>query len=313
MANKARLLRIDNQPLLIQLIISFLVVIVAGTLIFYFLIYSGSLLFGKTVEDIMSVPEAVPGVGEMFYVRYVQICQQVALFLLPSIIIMYMIKDDKESFFGLNRFPKPLTILLVLILSLSIIPITTYTGILNSKMVLPEMISGIEDWMKAKEETASHLTNLLIASSGFIPLAVNIFILAVVPAFSEEMLFRGVFQRLLSGFLRSDHAGILVTAALFSTIHFQFYGFIPRLILGLGFGYLFYLTRSLWSAIIAHFVNNVIPVLVAFYTGGNLINEQLFNKGSDELRIPFIPVIIVCIVFYFLQSEYRKRKMEMNS
>jgi membrane protease YdiL (CAAX protease family) len=308
MADKARLFRIGDQPPLVQLIVSLLVVIVGGTLLFYLLIFAGSVLYDRSMDDIMSVPDTVSGIRDMFVIRYVQVSQQIALFLLPSVIIMYMIKKDNESFFGMDNLPKLLTILLVLIVALSAIPITTYTGVLNSKMILPERISGIENWMKTKEDEASHLTELLITSHGLLTLTVNIFVLAIIPAFSEEMFFRGVLQRMITGFIRSGHAGVIITAVIFSTIHFQFFGFIPRLILGLIFGYLFYLTRNLWTAIIAHFINNVIPVVISYYEGGNAISNQLISRAEETPRIPFVPIIIMFTVFYFLWLEYRKSK-----
>ena len=91
--------------------------------------------------------------------------------------------------------------------------------------------------------------------------------LAVLPAIGEELIFRGVFQKIFYDFFKSGHMAIWVTAFLFSALHFQFYGFIPRLILGLVFGYLFFWSGTLWLPVLSHFVNNAVPVIGVYIQG----------------------------------------------
>ena len=310
MADKARLFKIDSQPPLIQLIVSFLIVIIAGTLLFYLFVFAGSLIFGTEMEKMLLIPSSNAGIKDNLSVRYVQVYQQVALFLIPSLIIIYLIRRENEAFLGMDKFPAIITILLIIILSLLTIPITSYTGMLNSKMNLPDWLSGVEEWMITKEDSASDLTDLLITSSGFAAFSVNILILAVIPAFGEEMLFRGVLQQLLCRTFRSSHSGIWLTAIIFSTIHFQFFGFIPRLILGLSFGYLFYWSRNLWVPVIAHFINNVVPVIISYYAGWKELREKSMNLKDQGMMIPFVQIIFCILIFYYFWSEYRKRQKE---
>ena len=312
MADNGPLFRIDSQPLLIQLIVTFLIVILAGTLLFYLFVFAGSLIFGTTVETMLHVPSANIGTKENLILRYVQVSQEVALFIIPSVIIIFLVRKQNEAFLGMDKFPKSATFFLIIILSLLIIPVTSYTGILNSKMNLPDWLSGIEHWIRTKEDTASDLTKILITSSGYISLIVNIIILAIIPAFGEELFFRGVLQQLLCRIFRSGHLGIWMTAIIFSTIHFQFYGFIPRLILGLSFGYLFFWSRSLWVPIIAHFVNNAVPVVISFFAGWKELNKGAGNLNDLNKDFPFIEIILSILIYYYFWSEYRKRFKDEN-
>jgi len=307
MADKARLFKIDDQPPLIQLIVASLIVIIAGTLLFYFFIFAGSLFFRTEMREMLLLPSTGIGAKENMIIRYVQFVKQLSLFIIPSLIIIYLVKKDNGAFLGAIKLPDFFTILLVIILSLLIIPITSYTGILNSKMDLPDWLSEVESWMKAKEDTAADLTKLLITSKGLAMLFVNIIILAVVPAIGEELLFRGVLQQLLSRIFRSRHLGIWIASIIFSGIHLQFFGFIPRLILGLSFGYLFYWSRNLWVPVIAHFVNNVVLIILAYYVSWEEMREKAINLKVHVINIPFIPIIFAIAIFYYFRSEYRKK------
>jgi membrane protease YdiL (CAAX protease family) len=221
-------------------------------------------------------------------------------------------KKGGESITGMQKLPDPIIILLVIVLAMSIIPVTTFTGILNSKMSLPGWFPAIEEKMRTMEDTASKLTKLLITSTGLGSLIGNIFIVAIIPAFGEELLFRGVLQQLLCKIFKSSHLGIWITALIFSTIHFQFFGFIPRLILGLSFGYLFFWTRNLWVPILAHFINNVVPVVIAYYSGRKEFNMDTNYTGEGKEIVPFISLIICGFIFFYIRKEYLKKGREKS-
>jgi membrane protease YdiL (CAAX protease family) len=312
MADNASPFRIYNQPPLIQLAVSFFIVIIAGTLLFYLFIYTGSLIFGTSLEKMLQIPDKTGGANEYLILRYVQVSQHFALFIIPSLVIIYSMKKGGESITGMQKLPDPIIILLVIVLAMSIIPVTTFTGILNSKMSLPGWFPAIEEKMRTMEDTASKLTKLLITSTGLGSLIGNIFIVAIIPAFGEELLFRGVVQQLLCKIFKSSHLGIWITALIFSTIHFQFFGFIPRLILGLSFGYLFFWTRNLWVPILAHFINNVVPVVIAYYSGRKEFNTDTSYTGGGKEIVPFISLIICGFIFFYIRKEYLKKGREKS-
>jgi membrane protease YdiL (CAAX protease family) len=134
---------------------------------------------------------------------------------------------------------------------------------INQQMVLPTWLSGVEEWMKSKEAEAEWLTKQFMSATTIGGLLVNLFLMAVLPAVSEEITFRGVLQQLFQG-SKVSHLAIWCTAIIFSAIHMQFYGFIPRMLLGALFGYMFVWTGSLWVPMLMHFVNNGMAVLLYY-------------------------------------------------
>jgi membrane protease YdiL (CAAX protease family) len=310
MDDKARLFGFNQQSPVIQLIISVSIVVIAGSLSFYLFVFAGSLIFGTDIPTMLSIPGAFAGPEAVSALKYIQVSQQIALFILPVIIISYFMRRNNGVFLRLNESPALFQVIMVLLLALMIMPVTSYTGILNSKMDLQGWLSGVEGWMKEKEETAGNLTNLLMHFSGAGDLVINIFILSVLPAISEELLFRGVLQQLLSRIFRSGHAGIWLTAVLFSTIHLQFYGFLPRLLLGLSFGYLFFWTGNLWIAVLAHFFNNIVPVLLSYFLGWKELVGKAAELADNKIIVPLVPAIVCIGILYYFWLGYKKTLAE---
>jgi membrane protease YdiL (CAAX protease family) len=306
MAEKVRLFDLSNQQPVIQLIAAVSIVILAGTLLFYLFLFTGSLIFGTDVSEMLSITSEGVVLREESILKYLQASQQIALFVIPAIIIAALLRREKESFLKTDRLPDSIPIIMVILLALLIIPVASYTGILNSKMDLPEWLSGVEIWMRAKENIASDLTGMLIKSTGIGDLMINILIMAAIPSIAEEMIFRGVLQQILCRMFKSGHIGIWITAILFSAVHLQFFGFVPRLILGLGFGYLFFWSGNLWLPIIAHFINNAIPVVIAHFIEWKDLSEKASGLVEKQILLPLIPAISVVGIFYYFWSVQKK-------
>jgi hypothetical protein len=304
MDEKARSFDLSNQSAGLQLFTLFVVVNLGGVLLFFLFLFSGSLIFGTSVSDLLNIPTADPDLKEASILRYLQVSQQVTMFIIPALILSRWFRRSGESYLKTNKLPGSVQTILVIVLALSIIPITSYTGMLNSKMVLPEWLSGVAEWMQEKEEMAGTVTGLLLNSPGKGGMFLNIFIMALVPSVAEELLFRGVLQQILCKLFKSFHFGIWITAILFSAIHLQFYGFLPRFILGLSFGYLFFWGRNLWLPILAHFVNNVFLVVLSFIYGWSELNEKR-NYASEDIMTPIIAVLFCGLIFLYFRNEYR--------
>lgn len=307
MGDNASHLSLDNQPPVIRLLISLFFTVITGTIFFRIFIYCGSLIIGTGSDNMMMIPEQGAGQKEINILRYVQVSQQIGLFLIPSILLAILLRKGKESFLKMSRSPDMLNILMIAGLVIVIIPVITWTGIINSGMDLPDWLSGIEEKMREKEDEAAAITGFLIGSTGISGMTINLVILAIIPAFAEELLFRGIYQQLFIKFLRSPHAGIWITAILFSAIHFQFYGFFPRMILGLVFGYLFFWTGNLWAAIMPHFLNNAVPVVITFLSGQK---QGMVDLNGEGRVFPFIHIIISALILYYCWRLSQKRSAE---
>lgn len=241
--------------------------------------------------------------------KFVQIISMMGGFIIPAVIISKWSGSSSFGIYNLSRAPKFNTTFLGLLALICFLPLIGYSGWLNMKMTLPESWQWMEVWMKEMEEMSAGLIEKFLLNAGPIDLVVNFFMIAILPGFAEELVFRGGFQKLLhrtfKGFnLESfgGHFSVWFIAVIFSAIHMQFYGFLPRFILGVLLGYLFLYTRNLWYPIIAHLVFNGVQVIVAYF-----MPEQIINQDIESLEMPFyLPIISLLLggtlLLYFIQN-----------
>lgn len=188
--------------------------------------------------------------------------------------------------------------LIALFFAVAALPMISLLTEWNKGMELPSFLASMEEMMRQMEESAKEVTDQFLNTSSVGMMFVNLFVMALLPAICEEMMFRGWLQRVL-GKSVNYHAAIWVSAFVFSAIHFQFYGFIPRMLIGAALGYLYYYTGSLWMPIIAHFVNNAAAVVTAFlsYNGYTSIDFDLMGIGDTWYLS--VASIAVCLALMF--------------
>jgi membrane protease YdiL (CAAX protease family) len=301
-----------GKPPLYQLFVSLSIVLGGGILLFSVFFAAGMFIFDADLGSLEITPSDVSPKDIAFF-RYVLISQHISLFIIPAIIIMIRLSPGNQIRMTDIKLPLIKEIALVFLLAFCIFPITGFTGELNAGMHLPDWLSGVERWMKEKEEYAAGLEDILMGQNTFRAMMLNIFMIAVIPAIGEEMIFRGVFQKILSDLFRSGHVGIWVTAFVFSALHFQFFGFAPRFILGLVFGYLFLWSGTLWLPVISHFVNNAVSVIAVYITSTGNSNTSLDTPVWQQLVVLPIPIIIsISILLYFRNKSKKKAKTWSN-
>ncbi|WP_426291839.1 CPBP family intramembrane glutamic endopeptidase [Dyadobacter endophyticus] len=223
-------------------------------------------------------------------------------YLLPTLIYWFYIERRTIGDLSTNRKPAWHKWVLAFVLVLAFIPANSKFIEWNAAMDLPDALSGLEKWMRDKEDQLSVMTEFLTSYNSFSQLLIALFVVTLLPALGEEMLFRGVIQTKIFQESRNIHLAIWVSAAIFSAIHFQFYGFLPRMMLGALFGYLYYWTGNLWVAILAHFVNNGF-VLVMMY----LHNVGIIEINIEEAKsMPFVLILASLLVSTAILGAIRK-------
>lgn len=230
------------------------------------------------------------------------VTQQLGLFLVPAILLAIVEGKRLPRFYGL-QVPRINLLLLVAVLSICWMPLMGFANEWNQKMVFPEFLKGVERWMREMEDNMAKTTEAILKMKTVSELLVNLFVIAIVPAICEEFLFRGAVQRTIFRIKSNPHVAIWISAIIFSAIHFQFYGFLPRLLLGAAFGYVYFWTGSIWYAVFAHFLNNVYAVCVAYYLQAN---NQLYTNAED-IAMPWygylISAILTLALFKFLEKS----------
>jgi len=202
--------------------------------------------------------------NSMAFLKYLQFISQLGLFVLPAYLFAFLETRSPSSYFGFNKKISLQTIIFPLLLLISTIPLINFLVTMNEQMILPDFLSGIEEWMRDMEDKAAVATNAFLNVNTLSGLAINLLIVALMAAIGEELLFRGVVLGIFRDSFKNIHLAVILSAILFSAFHAQFYGFIPRMFMGILFGYIFVWTSNIWIPIILHFVFNSVTVVAAY-------------------------------------------------
>lgn len=164
----------------------------------------------------------------------------------------------------------------------------------NEQLVFPESLKKIEVWFRQMEDAALQVTDRFLNGTTYFELLLNVIVVAAFAALAEEIFFRGALQQLLKGWFKNGHFAVWIAAFVFSAIHLQFYGFIPRLLMGAVLGYLFLFTGNIWVPVFYHFVNNASVVISKFYWS----DTKLFEQMQDlDLNWKSYLVMVLSLIF----------------
>lgn len=208
--------------------------------------------------------------------------QDILAFILPAVVTMAIIYRRPFHVMGLDRAPSWLAITIVIVFYVISLPAMNWLVEMNKAMSLPSWMAGIEQAMRAAEDSAAEVTQEMLNINSVGQLILCVLVVGVMAGLSEEMLFRGAMLRTMQDSRLGKHAVVWITAILFSAFHLQFYGFVPRMLLGVWLGYLFVWTGSLWVPIIAHTLNNSTVVLMSYLSNKGVIPEGF----GDNLGLP---------------------------
>ncbi len=231
---------------------------------------------GLLVASVVSVLVAGEGLLAMLTI------QDILAFIAPAVAAMAIFYYKPFHAICLDRGPGWTAIVVVILFYIISLPAMNWLVELNKSMSLPSWMSGIEQAMIQAEEAAAETTKQLLDFQSIGMLIACIFVVGFMAGLSEEMLFRGALLRTMQDSRLGTHAAVWISAIIFSAIHMQFYGFVPRMLLGVWLGYLLVWTRSLWPPIIAHTLNNATVVVMTFLSNRGFIPEGY----GDHLGLP---------------------------
>lgn len=220
--------------------------------------------------------------------------------------------ETLAGYFQLDKSFPVVFALVVPIIVIGLLPLINVMAEINGKMALPGFLHDVEMWMKKAEEDAKVMTETFLRMDSAGSLIFNVIMIGIIPAFGEELLFRGVVQKLFTRWTKNQHWGIWIAAALFSALHGQFYGFLPRMLLGGLLGYLLLWSGSLWLPVFAHFINNGSAVLVSFMIQKEMLPPEIENIGTGEDEIYFL-IASILIVFPLVWMIFKRRVEEPAS
>jgi membrane protease YdiL (CAAX protease family) len=236
-------------------------------------------------------------------IRGMQVIQFISLFLIPTFLCAWLFSTNSKKYLGL-QMPSNLGYFLVGVgVMLLAIPAVNFLGEINRQVQFP---AGIANWMKEQEAEAAKTIKALLSKHTIKDLLLNIITVAGLAAVGEELLFRGIAQRLLIKMFKNPWAGIIVAAFLFSAMHIQFYGFVPRFVLGILLGVIYWYSGSLWTAMLAHFMYDAVLIIVVYFNPASLNDENTLNLSNVALIAVVSLTLVVSLVLWM------KRKSATN-
>jgi membrane protease YdiL (CAAX protease family) len=236
----------------------------------------------------------------------------IPIFAAPVVFAYWVVKNPADYLKPALRFPWTLFVVAFFIMLISS-PLIELLSNINQQLVLPKALSGLEKWMKDSEESARRVTMAILQMHTIWDVIKNVFLIGFLTAVAEEFMFRGGLQTILGRWTKNTHVAIWVTAALFSAFHMEFYGFLPRLLLGAIFGYLVAWSGSIWPAVWGHFLNNASAVIATYLYQNKFIklspeDTNVFNTPGYLLSL----IIIINLLLVYKKVALGKNKPALN-
>ncbi len=302
----------ENHPVLS--FIYLLLFVLLGTVVFSLLAMGiGMAVYGTSILQEMPAILAGEVPSKINFIKLFQMLSSIGTFIIPFYLLTIL--ESKKTQYADFSMPNPKRLLvLAMAIMLFSIPLLEISIIVNLKMQLPEFLSNLEIWMKEKESQMEKLTYMLISTTQYSDLAINIVMMAVLPAIGEELIFRGALQNIVWRWLKNPHIAIWVVAIIFSAIHVQFYGFLPRMLMGALFGYLYYWGKSIWLPILAHFVNNAYVTIYVFILlkQGKTI-EEVNETSPSHWVIYLISIIVTTIIIHYFWKVFKEKQKTIET
>jgi len=285
----------ENTVQIVGVILRLVGFVIVGAVAAFFLT---TLLFGYNPT---AIAENLPMSDKLFILTLQGVTQLISFILLPLLYI-HFIKKDLTTIYQTNWNNFGLHALFAILIMLFSIPLINILVDFNKSIHLPHFLKNTESWMQGKELEAKKLTELIAYYNNPTEFVIGFMVIAVIPAIGEELLFRGIIQNELKQITRNPHVAIWFSGFIFSFMHFQFYGFIPRMLLGVMFGYLYFWSGTLLIPILVHFINNGLTFILL-----NLYRNKVIDMDPESSdSFPMISIMLSFIVFLFLLLTFKK-------
>lgn len=224
--------------------------------------------------------------------------QNIIVFAFPAFALAVFVSRKPIHYLCLNCVPRAKSLLFLTVAIVVAMPAMNYIIDWNESIRLPESMSDIEQMLRQYEDMAKTTTDNLTKGKSFGGILVLILTVGCLTGFGEEVFFRGMFTRLIIDKPCNKHIAIWIGAFLFSLMHFQFYGFVPRMLLGGFFGYLMVWSGCLWLPIIAHAINNSLAIVSIYLCEQNILPVRLDEVGCDSISLFIVSSALTAVLIW---------------
>lgn len=295
-----------NKPILIQFLGFFVIAILslaifkeAGTLLADF-------LFSTNIFQ-LGMPSSIENEATVNALKVIQLFTALGVFIFPPLIFTMIFKKEAWGYLDLNKNTTFINYPTTIFIMLGALPLINFFVGINEAITLPASLKAVEQALFAAEKQAEQIIQAFLNVDSLSGLAFNLVLIALIPAIGEELFFRGIVQKLLMEWTKHAWLAIVISGIIFSALHFQFYGFIPRMMMGILLGYLFYWTGSLWIPILAHFTNNAAAVIMYYFIHNGKMDKTIDELGKQNDEIAYV-IASTGLVIFTLLYFYKNRE-----
>lgn len=255
------------------------------------------------------------GVETITKIRCAVLLQDIFLFILPVFLTVAIVAVNPLKFLNFSKVMSVRDVVLTLAIVIVAIPAMNRLVAWNEGLSLPEAFSGLENILRNSEASAKASVQALMGGNTVWDLIVSLLIMGCLTGFAEELFFRGGLQTLFGRMFNNPHVAIWSAAFIFSAVHLQFYGFVPRLFMGAFFGYLMWYGRSIWLPMAAHALNNSLVVLNNWLMDRNMISVNADSIGVGDSGSSYVSVLVSCVLMALCMYMLfcRKTRVEHNT
>lgn len=258
------------------------------------------------ILNIARLDFSTPGTANALWILQI-VGTTIPLLIVPVFFAQVIVKQPREYLKPSFKFPWQL-LLIVFCTMLVSSPLIEFLSAINQKMVLPHYLSDVQQWMRDSEDKAQKLLEVLLKMDTVWGVIANVIAVGLLTAIVEELMFRGCLQTIFVRWTGNVHVAVWVTAILFSAFHMEFFGFLPRMLLGVLFGYFTAWSGSVWPAVWAHFLNNGTAVVAVYLYQHKIVktdpntNTHIFNYSAYVFSL-----IIVLFLLYLYHNVAKKK------
>ncbi len=312
-----------NQPLSLnsvshrQFWVFLLAFIAVGTVFGFLIGYLLSLvIYGSNI--VRDLGHVLPGDDEKIAaLKLMQCLNHAGMFLFPSLLWMILSRgryfSKNLSVFSVSKHRVMIMFLVSVMISYSTLPLISFIYDWNRE-ILEKMVSGsFQEWLMGLESNSERLLTAFTTDTSTGGFIVNIIMMAVLPAVGEEFLFRGVIQNEITERTKKPYMALVLTSLIFSTVHFEFAGFLPRFLLSMILGYLFLKSGSLVFPILTHFLNNVSVVVASYFSGSPIGSDSVKEAAYGDSAILVILSVGLSALLLFMVGKFVEKEKGLGN
>lgn len=271
-----------------------------------------AIINGASLEALQENPNTLydyMGLGE---VLTTQMLYTIVFTFVTPFIYLRAIAHERIEILSNEKGVKPVLVIITIIGTFCFIFLNAYFIEWNANIKFPEFMSGFEEWARDLEDQLAESTEKFTTFNNFSQFLFGFLVIAILPGIGEEFLFRGLLQNSLHKWTKNAHVAIWVSAFIFGAIHLQFYGLVPRMMLGAVFGYLYLWSGNIWYPIISHIANNGIAVIAVYYAQMEEGAPNLDDTNSFPVVLQIGGSLIFIAAMFLFRNHYIRPKQSLE-